>query len=93
MAFNLLKLFTRSDARDDCRVEADLDLGGGIVLPGMIMKIGTGVVLFREASNYVLVRDGAAVKVVFEGGEIEGTITRSSPQGYLVRATAEHMAA
>jgi hypothetical protein len=33
------------------------------------------------------------VKIVFEGGEVEGVIERSSPQGYLVKATAERMAA
>jgi hypothetical protein len=34
-----------------------------------------------------------AVKIVFEGGEVDGVIERSSPQGYLVKATAERMAA
>jgi hypothetical protein len=93
MAFDFRKIFKRTDAVDDCRVAAWLHLPDDIALPGMIMKIGSGVVLFREASQFVLVRDGMAVKIVFEGGEVEGVIERSSPQGYLVKATAERMAA
>ena len=93
MALNFRKVFKRSDAIDDCRVAAWLHLPDDIALPGMIMKIGSGVVLFREASQFVLARDGVVVKIVFEGGEVEGVIERSSPQGYLVKATAERMAA
>ena len=93
MALDFLKFFKRADARDDCRVAAELHIGGDICLPGMIMKIGSGVVLFREASDFVLRRDGLAVTIVFDGGEIEGVISRSSPQGYLIKATAERMAA
>jgi hypothetical protein len=93
MTLNFRKFFKRSDAIDDCRVAAWLHLPDDIALPGMIMKIGSGVVLFREASQFVLARDGVVVKIVFEGGEVEGVIERSSPQGYLVKATAERMAA
>lgn len=93
MGFDFRHFFKRADAVDDCRVAAWLHLPDDITLPGMIMKIGAGVVLFREASHFVLVRDGVAVKIVFEGGEVEGVIQRSSPQGYLIRATAERLAA
>lgn len=93
MALDIFKLFKRAEARDDCRVAAELDLGDGIRLPGMIMKIGSGVVLFREASHFVLERKGAVVKVIFDGGEIEGVVSRSSPHGYLIKATAERLAA
>ena len=93
MALDFLKLFKRSKAVDDCRVAAWLHLPDDIALPGMIMKIGEGVVLFREASQFVLVRDGVSAKIVFEGGEVDGVITRSSPDGYLIKATAERMAA
>ena len=92
MAFRLFSFKSRK-ADDDCRVDADLHLADGIVLPGMIMKIGDGVVLFREASSYVMDRDATAVRVVFEGGEIDGVITRSSPAGYLIRASGERFAA
>lgn len=87
MAFNFLTLFKRAVARDDCRVDAVLHLQDGIGLPGMILKIGSGVVLFREASDFILVRDGVQAKVAFDGGEIEGVIARSSQHGYLIRAT------
>ncbi|MBU3730780.1 MAG: hypothetical protein FGM26_04445 [Beijerinckiaceae bacterium] len=87
MTFSLFKFWKRAVARDDCRVDATLHLKGGIALPGMILKIGPGLVLFREASDFVLVRDGAGAKVAFDGGEIEGIITRSTDQGYLIRAT------
>ncbi len=86
MALNMFNFMKRAVARDDCRVDAVLHLKDGIALPGMILKIGSGVVLFREASDFVLVRDGAKARVAFEGGEIEGEIARSSVHGYLIRA-------
>ena len=93
MAFRLFPRKAKVDAHDDCRVPAELHLDGDLKLPGMIMKIGAGVVLFREASAYVLVRDEAQVHVVFDGGEIDGVIMRSSPEGYLIKSTAERFAA
>lgn len=87
MALDFLKFTKRIVARDDCRVDAVLHLNDDITLPGMILKIGAGVVLFREASDFVLVRDGVPAKVSFEGGEIDGVIVRSTVHGYLIRAT------
>jgi hypothetical protein len=92
MPFRLFSFKSRK-ADDDCRVVADLHLNDGIMLHGMIMKIGSGVVLFREASAFIMVRDGVAARVVFEGGEIEGVISRTTPEGYLIQASAERFAA
>ena len=71
MALNFFKFTKRAVARDDCRVDAVLHLNEGIALPGMILKIGNGVVLFREASDFVLVRDGMQAKVAFDGGDAQ----------------------
>lgn len=93
MALRLFTRKTKTEAHDDCRVPAELHLAADIKLPGMIMKIGSGVVLFREASAYVLVRDGEEVRVISEGGEVDGVITRSMPEGYLIKSIAERFAA
>lgn len=87
MALDFLKFTKRVVAQDDCRVDAVLHLQEGIALPGMILKIGNGVVLFRESSDFVLVRDGMRAKVSFDGGEIDGVIARSTVHGYLIRAS------
>jgi hypothetical protein len=87
MRSGLASLFQSFRALDDCRIDAELRLSeGAYCLPGMIMKIGDGVVLFREASAFVLERKGMPVHLIFEGGEMKGQIIRSTRDGYLIRA-------
>ena len=91
MGFQLFSGLKSRTAQDDCRIEAELRLAdGAYILPGMILKIGDGVVLFREASAFVLERKGVAAELIFDGGAIKGTILRSTRDGYLIKAQDEN---
>lgn len=91
MGFQLFSGFKSHKAHDDCRIEAELRLSdGAYTLPGMILKIGDGVVLFRETSAFVLERKGLPAQLIFDGGTIKGTILRSTREGYLIKVQDEN---
>ena len=80
------KTFSRAHRRFPCYMEAKLHLvDSRITLEGMIFEISQGGVLFRQASAYILDRQGADVRVDLPGLRVKGSIVNTRPIGYGIK--------
>lgn len=78
--------FVRRHERYECCIVGELELSQRFLsLEGVILEVSQGGVLFRQASTYMLERQGELVKVKLEGQIYNGTIMASRPIGYGIK--------
>ena len=78
--------FERRHVRHNCCIVAELTIiDRSITLPGVVLEVSMGGVLFRPASSFILDRRGEAVSVQFENLKRAGTIMNVRPVGYGIR--------
>lgn len=54
---------------------------------GLILRISSTELLFREASEFLLDRTGRRVTVSFLSSQVSGSVVASRPAGYQIRLT------
>lgn len=76
----------RAHERHSCCLIASLAIiERGIELEGIVTEVSLGGMLFREASDYIYDRGGAAIRIRVAGLDCSGTIVNVRPSGYGVR--------
>jgi hypothetical protein len=79
----------RAHPRYACCIVATLTvIDRDLELEGLVLEIAQGGLLFREASNYIFDRHGAAVRIRFAGHDLEGLIVNVQSGGYGVKLSA-----